>query len=483
MKPTSPSHPGRLSSRSVLVLAASLGLLGGCAISSPAPQPLSPETTAAALTARTLHDEGLRRFLVQNLGHEPSPWPLTTWDFETLSWAAFYSNPSLDVARAQWEVAHAGMKTAAERPNPTVSIVPGYNTTREPGLSPWFPAINFDFLLQNSAKRTRQQAMAGADAEAARLTIVSAAWQVRSDLRHALVDTNAAENRGHLLRSQVEMRQELLALLSARLAVGHLTALEISVARTALLKAEVAAAEAENQAAAARARVATALGLPVQALDGLTLKFAPPAAQLTSAALADARRQSLQSRADILAALAHYRSAQAALELEVAKQQPDFHLGPGYQWDQGANKWSLGLTFELPLFHRNNAGPVAEAVARRSEAAAQFIAVQAQAIAAIDAAAGAQAIAAAQYDRTLKLVAGVQQQTNFVQQRFDRGAADRVELLTSRLDLADSDIAGFDSARALASAAGQLEDALQVPFANLDAVISPSRALTSLPSP
>jgi broad specificity phosphatase PhoE len=29
---------------------------------------------------------------------------------------------------------------------------------------------------------------------------------------------------------------------------------------------------------------------------------------------------------------------------EIAKQYPDIHLGPGYQYDQGVNKWTLGFS-------------------------------------------------------------------------------------------------------------------------------------------
>src|SRR5206468_6717230 len=110
-----------------------------------------------------------------------------------------------------------------------------------------------------------------------------------------------------------------------------------------------------------------------------------------------ARRESLHARSDILAALAKYHAAQSALELEIAKQVPDFHLGPGYQYDQGPNKWTLAISFELPVFHRNEAA-IAEALARRVEAAAQFTLVQSQAIAAIDAAVAAQTAAAAQLE-------------------------------------------------------------------------------------
>ena len=447
---------------------------GACATTAPPPAlATTPDGAAAKYLARSLGDDELRQFLVANLGHEPA-----TWDFEALSWVAFYYHPSLDVARAQWAVTRAVQQTAAVRPNPVVSIAPGYSSTRGPGLSPWFPAINFDFLLPTPEKRTRQQDVARADAEVARLAVLAAAWQVRSELRSALIAEAVATRREASRRAQAVVQRELLALLEKRLAAGATTAGEVSTVRLALLRAETAAVEAGGQQAMARGRIAPALGLPLGALDGVALPAPPAAVALSADALAAARRQSLQSRAEVLAALAKIQSAESALALEAAKQQPDFHLGPGYQWDQGANKWSVALNFELPIFHRSE-GPIAEATARRSEAAAQFAVVQAQAVAAIESAATAQAVAATQLEHARRVRAEIEEQSIFAQQRLVLGAADQVEVQTARLELAASDAAVADAESAAALAAGQIEAALQIPFPHLAALADAARTQLS----
>ncbi|MDB6127570.1 MAG: Heavy metal efflux outer membrane protein CzcC family, partial [Verrucomicrobia bacterium] len=405
-------------------------ILSGCATQQVPPASLSAATAAANLTARSLQDPELHRFLAENLGHEP-----TAWDFETLSWVAFYYHPSLNVARAQWATARAVQHSAGLPANPTISLVPGYNTTREPGISPWFPAVNFDFLIQSARKRGHLQAIAQADAEAARLAIYSAAWQVRSDLRRALTDESVAIRREALLKAQAQVQQRLLILLQQRLSAGAIGAAEVSPARTATYRAQSAAADAASQAITARARIAAALGMPLSALDGVTLVAPVAPISLPDDELVAARQRSLQSRSDVLAALAKYASAQAALELEVAKQKPDLHLGPGYQWDQGANKWSLALTFELPIFHRNEAA-IAEFVARRAESAAQFGAVQAQAVANVDAAIAAQRAAAAQLDYVHRLRSESEKVSGLASRRLELGAADQVEVQSAQLDLA-----------------------------------------------
>jgi hypothetical protein len=83
-------------------------LVSGCAHFQP--QPLSPGKTASLLQARRLDDAGLKKFLEENLGYELQNWPLKSWDLQTLTLTAFYFQPSLNVARAQWRVAQAGVK-------------------------------------------------------------------------------------------------------------------------------------------------------------------------------------------------------------------------------------------------------------------------------------------------------------------------------------------------------------------------------------
>jgi cobalt-zinc-cadmium efflux system outer membrane protein len=465
-----------------LLVGAVLAMTAGCVTYRMETRPLAADKSAAAYDARSLAGEDLHRFLAENLSREISPWPLAVWDFDTLSWVAFYYNSSLEVARAQWEVARAGMKTATARPNSTLTVTPGYDSSTRGGVSPWFPAINFDFLLEAGHKRDLRREIAQLNAESARQAVFTTAWQVRSELRQALLDFALAGRRGVALQAQADSQQRVLLLLQQRLAAGAVSAGEVSTARLGLVRAETAAAEAQRQVPLARQHVAQVLGVPGTALNGLQLLAPVTAEVLSTGQLAAARRQSLQTRADVLGALARYEASQAELALEVAKQNPDLHLGPGYQWDLGENKWSLALSFELPLFNRHE-GPLAEAEARRREAAAQFNALQARAIVEIDLAAAAQSAAQAQVASLRRLQEEMEQQQTRVEARMKAGGADQLEVQSARLEIAAAGIA-LAEARAQADlAAGRLEDALQVPFANLVALEQPGFALPSPSSP
>jgi multidrug efflux pump subunit AcrB len=86
--------------------------------------------------------------------------------------------------------------------------------------------------------------------------------------------------------------------------------------------------------------------------------------------------------------LAEYSASQADLQIEIANQYPDIHLGPGYAYNAGSagdNQWDLGLTVTLPVLNQNQ-GPIAEAQAKRAQAAAHFLSIQAAAVSEIDSA-------------------------------------------------------------------------------------------------
>lgn len=473
-------------SRSILSCAvpALLVALGGCASTSEKRTPLTVEKTGAELTSRSLTDDGLHQFLVKNLGHEPPSWPVQTWDFETLSWVAFYYDPAMDVARAQWEVARTAVQTAMERPNPSFHLSGNYVTN--PGeLRPWFPVAFMDFLFETNGKRAKRTEAQRLVSEAARQGVFTSAWQLRSDLRKALITYVMANRRVTIVREQADAQREIAKSLEDQLKAGAISAFDLGTARSALIKAEAAAIDAERQLPIARGALAQALGVPLNALDGLRVdeSFMTSQPPLTGEQLLAARDQSLHSRADVLQALANYQSSEASLDLELAKQTSDVHLLPQYQWDPGQRMWTVEVNFELPLFHKINAGPVEEARARVRLAGSQILETQAQVIAAIDTAAATQAAVSDQVGYIQRQQEESARQASMAQARFEAGEVGRGDTLNARLDRALTAQALLDSQSAAAMAAGQLEDALQVPFANLAGVAQNPRDLAKTTTP
>jgi len=451
-----------------------LGLLAGCAHFDS--RPLAPGETAARFEQRTLDNPGLKTFLEKNLNHELSSWPARSWNFEMLTLAALYYHPSLDVARAQWAVAAAGVQTAGARPNPTIGFSPQYVFNSESGVAPWVATLNFDIPIETAGKRGYRLAQAKQLSESARLNIASAAWQVRSNVRARLLDFTAARQRADLLQKQLQVQQRIVALLEQRLQASAVSRSDLTLPRVALAKAEAEFADATRRTIEARVTIAESLGLSAKAVAGVEFGFELPLGadagkDLTSA---EARQQALRGRADILAALAEYAASQTALQLEIAKQYPDIHLNTGYEYDQGLQKWGLlGLGAELPLLNRNQ-GPIAEAKARREESAARFMALQAKIIADIDRVLAAREAVLDQVARQHQLTQLAREQVATTEAMLKAGAADNLEVAGAQVEASVNDLVFLDAQTKLQQALGALEDAMQRP---LDVATAPPPAV------
>jgi outer membrane protein TolC len=381
-----------------------------------------------------------------------------------LTLTAFYYHPSLEVARAQWAVAKGGETTAGQKPNPTLSVTPAYNATTFMA-SPWIVTGSLDVPLETAGKRGYRKAQAAHLSEAARLKIAAAAWQVRSNLRGSLIDFASASRREELLAKQLAAQEKSLGLLEQRAQAGAISRSELTLPRIALEKTRLDSSDAQRQAAEARARAAEAIGVPIKSLDGVEL--APGLLDRTANAkdLVDSelRRQALQSRADILSALAEYAASQSALQLEIAKQYPDVHLSPGYEFDQGDSKWSVGFTVELPVLNQNQ-GPIAEAKARRSEAAARFNELQSKVLAEIDRAVEVFRMSEKTLSNLKSLQSAQDQQRKSIEAQVKAGAADQLDLMNAQVEFGASELVRLDGQVKFQQAVGALEDALQRPL-------------------
>lgn len=444
-------------------------LLAGCARFQS--KPISPVETAAKLESRSLTNAVLQTFLENNLHREFTNWPAAQWDFDMLTHAAFYYHPSLDVARAQWHVTQAGVKTAGGRPNPTLTVTPGYNTTFASGVSPWFPAVNLDIPIETAGKRGKRIAVAEQLSEGARLNIAAIAWQVRSGVRAKLLNFVVIQRREALLKAQVATQEQLVKLFGHKIEAGDLAGWVLSSMRLALTKARLDLADAQSQFTGARVNLAEAIGVPAGALDAVQFSFelqneSDPVKNLT---LPEVQRQALLGRVDILGALAQYAAAEATLRLEIAKQYPDVHLNPGYQFDQGQDKWSLGIGVDLPVFNHNQ-GPIAEAEARREEVAARFNELQAKVMAEIERALSVFRVSENNSALLQSLADDQEKQRASIETQFKSGELEQGNLLNAELESFTSQMVRLDGQFKLQQAIGNLEEALQSPIGWTDAL-------------
>lgn len=434
--------------------------LAGCAAQRYHAAPIVPADTATRLESRSLSDAGFRTYVEREIEQTFAAWPPRTWDLKLLSLAALYFNPAMEAARARMEEANAAIVTAGARPNPTLNISPGVP-------SPYLFSLDLDFPIETAGKRGYRIRSARDSGEAARFDLADEAWTVHSGVRAALLEYVLAQRKYALLSVEEELRTTQANLLQERLAAGEIARSEVDSAQIALSQSRLEGVAAEDAIDEARTKLAASIGLPDAALQDFDFSWTdlenpPPQASLTPEQI---QREAVLNRMDVQRALAQYSAAEADLQLEVAKQYPDVEIGPGYTYEEKQNYFTLGLSVTLPVFNRNQ-GPIAEAEAKRKEAADVFIETQSKVISQ-----GEQALAS--YSAALRELSesdrssqrSVQsQREQMVQQAAQVGEEDQVVVTSVQIDGNALEQARLDAVGRAQTALGELEDAVQRPL-------------------
>ncbi len=421
-------------------------------------KPITASKTVASLEARTLDSPGLRDFITKNKG--ATPWPLNTWNLTYLTLAAFYYQPELDVARAKWGIANAQVITAGMRPNPSLGFSAQQNTVEPRGVEPWGLFWKLGIPIETAGKRGYRIMQAKHLSDSASFDLASSTWKVYSRVRSSMINLYAAKNEADILQKQVLTQQEMVRLLQRRFQSGEISLPELTKAWIALQNALAALSDMQGREKQAGIELASAIG--ITSLSGITIDFegmaeTPKPGRLAAESI---RQAALLNRADILSALAGYEASQNALQLEIAKQYPDIHIGAGYDWGQG---WMLGLALPLPVLNQNE-GPIAEARARRRKAAAAFTLLEASTIGEIDSALAAYWASDRKMAVIDKLLHVQEINHGAMQSRFQFGEADQLALAESGNNLLSAELAHLGAIVGEMQSLGKLEDAVQRPL-------------------
>ncbi|HTL98300.1 MAG TPA: TolC family protein [Holophagaceae bacterium] len=372
---------------------------------------------------------------------------------------AWKDHPDLDEAKAQLEAAKAGIRTAKAIPNPSF----GFSATKAEGVPrPWTLTYGLTFPIELGGKRSLRVKQARLQVEVAELAVADTAWKLRTGVRAALTDWQQAREASLAADREASLRGELLKLQDRRYALGEIGAPERAASALESQRAEAARLVARTDLSHAASAVALAAGLPLPALQA-RLDAEPPPDLAPPAAPPPQEMESLIHRLDVRRVLLAWDQNETALDQELAQRVPNLQIGPGYSFDQGVKKWSLGLSVDLPLFDRRQ-GPIAEAVARRGVIEAQLRQVETRAL---SEAALAESRYAAARDRLLAQNEAMTQQQvrlDMARRAFDLGGTDQGDLLAAELEALQARVFAVDAWAEAQRARLAMEDAFQKPL-------------------
>jgi cobalt-zinc-cadmium efflux system outer membrane protein len=446
-----------------------VGTFAGCVQYHAAP--LALKGGADEFAARRLTEIPLRDEILRLMPQAATTWPPREWDRAELLVVALTQNPQLAVARAQVRAALSHEITAAEAPNPELTLQSEY---ARHDRHPWLYGVGLNWLLRSPERRRLDSGVARLDTDNARLQLMDQAWTVRSTLAAALSDWESGRRRLSLLARLAVAQDRLLALVERRVHAGEDAPIELLTSQQARIQIELQDAELREAVDAAQAAAAKALGLPPQALDGVTFAWPdwgePP--PVDEDRRRETREQALLSRADLGQAMATYAAAEAKLQLSVARQYPQFVLSPGYYWDHGIAKFPFDVGFTLPL--NRNKGEIAEAHAGRELAGQRMLAVQAEIYGAIVAAERAEHIARASADAAERQLEAVRHQKQTADLSVSVGEADAEDQVVAEILAMRAELEVVQMRSQLQSARNNLEDVLHAPLSGPELALAKS---------
>jgi outer membrane protein TolC len=450
-------------SRAAAALLAVLALPTACVHYTPRPRP--PEGAARVFAARRLDAPGLRAALDAQLPGRRGDWPRQEWDRADLLVAMLYFNDTLAEARAAADVAGAGRATARERPNPVMELELEYANQHD-GSPLWLWAILPVLPLDVGARRSARIALADLAAQRALYELAEAIWKARSTMRRALADLLITGQQVTLLEAVHTEREAQLTMARRRLEAGEASRGDLDRLVADALQDEQQLHDARRRASLARSALAQAIGVPVAALEGLRFSWAgleePP--EVDAQRLAGWRADALLARADVHSAVVGYSQAEQSLRLEVAKQYPDWQIGPSYTWDHGVHRPEMFLYFPLPIMNQNR-GAIGEAEARREQAGAALEATVAGAYQEIDESIRQWHLAEARLGEArgpvLEAAQSIYAQTA---RGFAAGANDRSEMAAASVARTLAQLQVLEAARTAQDSLATLEDALRRPL-------------------
>jgi outer membrane protein, heavy metal efflux system len=390
------------------------------------------------------------------------------WDLERLGRVAVRCHPNMMAAAAHIWTVEAGQITAGEMPNPSVSISPTY-VTNAGQETPWVVGWSFDIPIETAGKRGLRLQVARGQTEVALMEYAQASWEARSRVREALADYLLTQEETDLDKQIVDSRQRYVGVLEARLKGGEASQPEVNTARIDLLAARGEMLAAEGRLEEARAKLAASLGMPTAGLEGVKLVWPDvevcPA--LTEEQKKDWQAAGLLNRLDLRGALKEYATAEAELELEIAKQYPDVHIGPGYEFDQGLHKWTIGLSVDLPILNQNQ-GAIAEAYAKRTEQGVKVLGLQIQALGELEGAEARYSAALKEGEDAAAQVEAAQKLLDAANKALTAGEEDRLTVTGLEVQVNVAKRQRLETMRRAREAAGAIEDAIQRPLKGTD---------------
>ncbi len=309
----------------------------------------------SALLAAGLLSSMLGTWPLELRAEEAPAQALRVIDLETAIRRAWSNAPALNMAEDAIRSMQAEELQEGVFPNPEISVgVDDFNNVvyrRQEG--DYEISYNLSQLIELGGKRSARQKLA------TQATLVTQReYEIqRQDLRLAVVtafvEVMGAQENLMVVQDQFKLAQQALHAASCKAEAGKVPNLEAKKAEIALSRTLLLQERAQRNLGLTKKRLSAIWGSNCPDFDGVWLPFYEICPLPTLHSLC-ARLQNQGANPDLAKLEAEAEAACAAETLERAKKIPDVVLSAGYnQYRLGNNSVSVGISFPLPIFDRN----------------------------------------------------------------------------------------------------------------------------------
>ena len=292
--------------------------------------------------------------------------------------AALRGNPDLAASTYDLNAAQARIVQAGLRPNPELGIelenfAGGGDYS---GVDALETTLSLSQVIELGSKRALRRSVAEADLDTVTIERRARELDVLAEVTRRFIDVSAAQERVRFEAEAVNLAQQTLDAIGARVDAGRSPEAERSRARIALTRARVEQQQAQSELRTARYALSALWGNP------------EPTFTSSRAELFDLRplgsfpslMQQLDQSPDFLLFATEGRLRDAELRLARAQARPNLNFSLGVRRFEETNDAALvaGFSMPLPISDRNQ-GAISEAQARLSQTEALRNAAQVRA--------------------------------------------------------------------------------------------------------
>ncbi len=406
-------------------------LLAACARYEP--RPVDPAVHTSEYRGRRLDDSAVVAQVTRYAGAPASG----RWTDRQLGVAALTNRADLERSRRDWLAAKAGIRTAGVRPAPGVQGEVERAFSEGGGDSPWVVSLTALFTIELGGKRAARVQSARARETISESELLRSAIETRTRVRSAAMAVVHAEESAAETERIYEALQAVAQLERGRFQEAALESSELARTGAELALARVDVAAADREVVSARAALAGAVAIPPAVLRDVGIDASPVhgCAWADSVGVDSLLGLAALRRVEVSRVLGEYALAESEVRLQVARQRPDLELGPGYIFDQGIHRWTLGFALPALLGFRNRA-PIDQAEAERAAAAARVSEVQDAILAEAGEAAESCRAAMAEIVVADSVGAAAEELVTIARGRYERGETGRLEPARSELSAA-----------------------------------------------